>query len=223
MAKKRRLPRIAGHKAGLDAVKRTVQACGEKGIKVLTLFAFSSENWQRPAEEVTELLNLFLMVLQREINKLHKNNVCLKVIGDISKFTPKLQQKIKDAETLTQNNTGLTLLIAANYGGRWDITQAIKTIASKIAAEEIDPNTLDENTVAKYISTAPYPDPDLLIRTSGEHRISNFLLWQLAYSELYITDTYWPDFSESDLDAALKFYQSRERRFGCTSEQLISS
>jgi len=223
LAKKRRLPRIAGHKAGLDAVKRTVQACGEKGIKVLTLFAFSSENWQRPAEEVTELLNLFLMVLQREINKLHKNNVCLKVIGDISKFTPKLQQKIKDAETLTQNNTGLTLLIAANYGGRWDITQAIKTIASKIAAEEIDPNTLDENTVAKYISTAPYPDPDLLIRTSGEHRISNFLLWQLAYSELYITDTYWPDFSESDLDAALKFYQSRERRFGCTSEQLISS
>ncbi len=216
-AKKRFLPRIAGHKRGVDALRHTVKACTELGVEYLTLFAFSSENWRRPAEEVTFLMQLFMLVLEHEISKLHNNNIRLKVIGDRSRFDAKLIDMIERAESVTQSNTGLTLTIAANYGGRWDLIQATH---SMLAANPGRALTFQEADLEPYLSTSYAPEPDLFIRTGGEQRISNFLLWQLAYAELYFTDTLWPDFNTLALKRAIKSFQQRERRFGRTSEQL---
>jgi undecaprenyl diphosphate synthase len=219
-AKKRHLPRIAGHREGLKTVRRIVKACGEKGIKILTLFAFSSENWRRPPDEVSSLLSLFLTALQNEIKKLHENNVKLRIIGDRQRFVTELQDSIEAAEKLTANNTGLTLVIAADYGGRWDIVEAMKAIAIKIQAGQLAPESITETTLHDYLTLSDLPEPDLFIRTSGEQRISNFLLWQLAYTELYFSPVLWPDFNETALEIALDFYTNRERRFGCTAEQI---
>lgn len=219
-AKKRFLPRFAGHKAGVNAVRKVVQFCLDNNIQVLTLFAFSSENWLRPETEVNELMGLFLNLLEKEIQKLNENQVKLKVIGDTSKFTEKLQNAIRHAEMLTEINQKMQLNIAANYGGRWDILNATKMIVAKVKANEISEDDITPQLFEQYLSTHNIPDPDLFIRTSGEQRISNFLLWQLSYSELYFTDTLWPDFDEKQMQTALDYYYQRERRFGCISDQL---
>lgn len=217
-AKKRLMPRVAGHKRGLETVRSTVKACVDMGVKYLTLFAFSSENWRRPADEVSFLMSLFLLALEQEVSKLHKNNICLKVIGDRTRFDPKLVELIGEAERLTADNSALTLTIAANYGGRWDMMQAVNSL---VAAK---PGTAySEDDLAAYLSMAYAPEPDLFIRTGGEKRISNFLLWQLAYTELHFTDTLWPDFNTVALKKAIQSYQQRERRFGRTSEQLVNN
>lgn len=213
-------PRVYGHKKGVDAVREAVKFCSKLGIESLTLFAFSSENWRRPEEEVTTLMELFLMVLGREVKKLHKNNVRLSIIGDLGRFSTKLQEKIAAAQALTANNSGLRLNIAANYGGRWDIAQAAKQLALKVSAGEITADDVDEHSLAKHISLNEQSELDLLIRTGGDLRISNFLLWQAAYAELYFTPTLWPDFNESVFAEAIACYVSRERRFGCTGEQI---
>ena len=220
-AKRRMLPRIAGHKRGVDMVREIVRACGERGVKFLTLFAFSSENWRRPQEEVSLLMDLFHFALEHEVKLLHKQGARLKVIGDLTRFDGKLRQMIDEAECLTATNTGLTLTIATNYGGRWDMLQAV----SRLLAEQPDLAGLPlrEQDVAPYLSTYYAPEPDLFIRTGGEQRISNFLLWQLAYTELYFTDCLWPDFNAGQLDKAIASYQKRERRFGRTSEQVGSA
>lgn len=216
-AKRRLLPRIEGHRRGVEAVRAAIRDCAEKGVKYLTLFAFSSENWRRPEEEVSLLMQLFVLALEREVVKLHENEIRFKVIGDLSRFEPRLQQLIQDGERLTENNQRLTLTIAANYGGRWDILQA----ANRLLAERPEhAQGFTEEALTPYLSMAYAPEPDLFIRTGGEQRISNFLLWQLAYSELYFTETLWPDFNRQALDAAIASYQSRERRFGRTSEQI---
>jgi len=214
-AQRRRLPRIAGHRRGAEAVRATVRACAERGIHYLTLFAFSSENWRRPAEEVALLMRLFKSALQNEVDKLHANGVRLKVVGDTSRFDPKLRMLIERGEELTARNTSLTLTIAANYGGRWDVLQAINRLVKENPSVEIE-----ESLLARYLAMSYAPEPDLFIRTGGEQRISNFLLWQLAYTELYFTDSLWPDFDGAALDRAIASYRSRERRFGRTSEQL---
>nr|VFK34176.1 MAG: undecaprenyl diphosphate synthase [Candidatus Kentron sp. MB]VFK76724.1 MAG: undecaprenyl diphosphate synthase [Candidatus Kentron sp. MB] len=216
----RRLPRVAGHRAGVDSVRRVVQDCADIGIEVLTLFAFSSENWQRPHEEVGLLLSLFLSSLEQEVRKLHQHNVRLRIIGDRGAFSEKLQQVIEESEHLTRDNTGLTLVIAVNYGGRWDLEQAVRAIARRIAAGQLHPDEIDPRTIRLHLCLHDLPEPDLFIRTSGEKRISNFLLWQIAYTELYFTDTLWPDFDRKSLDSALTFYASRQRRFGQTAEQM---
>ncbi|MDN4051794.1 polyprenyl diphosphate synthase [Massilia sp. YIM B02763] len=217
-ATKRLLPRVAGHVKGVDAVRKIVEACVERGVEYLTLFAFSSENWRRPADEVSYLMGLFVTALEREVSKMHANNIRLKVVGDLSRFDPKLQDMIANAERRTANNSRLTVTVCANYGGRWDIMQA----TSKMVAA--NPGTTDytEEMLAPHLAMAYAPEPDLFIRTGGEERISNFLLWQLAYSELYFTDTFWPDFSPESLDTAIASYQSRERRFGRTGEQVAN-
>ena len=216
-AKRRLLPRIEGHRRGVEAVRAAIRDCAEKGVKYLTLFAFSSENWRRPEEEVSLLMQLFVLALEREVVKLHENEIRFKVIGDLSRFEPRLQQLIHDGERLTENNQRLTLTIAANYGGRWDILQA----ANRLLVEQPErAQGFTEEDLTPYLSMAYAPEPDLFIRTGGEQRISNFLLWQLAYSELYFTETLWPDFDRQALEAAIASYQSRERRFGRTSEQL---
>jgi undecaprenyl diphosphate synthase len=215
-AKKRFLPRVAGHQRGLESVRALVKACVRLDIKYLTLFAFSSENWRRPPDEVTFLMGLFLEALDREVRKLHEANVILKLIGDRSPFNPALQQKMLEAEQQTAANTGLTLTIAVNYGGRWDVVHAVnQLLADKGAIAEIS-----EADLTAYLSMPYAPEPDLFIRTGGETRISNFLLWQLAYTELYFTPTLWPDFDDAAFTAALTSYHQRERRFGRTSEQL---
>lgn len=215
-AKKRFLPRVAGHQRGLESVRALVKACVRLDIKYLTLFAFSSENWRRPPDEVTFLMGLFLEALDREVRKLHEANVILKLIGDRSPFNPALQQKMLEAEQQTAANTGLTLTIAVNYGGRWDVVHAVnQLLADKGAIAEIS-----EADLTPYLSMPYAPEPDLFIRTGGETRISNFLLWQLAYTELYFTPTLWPDFDDAAFTAALTSYHQRERRFGRTSEQL---
>lgn len=221
-AKQRHLPRIAGHKEGLNAVRRIIQACGEQGIQALTLFAFSSENWRRPKDEVSSLMGLFLTALKNEVKKLHENKVQLKFIGDHARFNPDLQAGIQQAEQLTQHNTGLKLVIAADYGGRWDIVQAAKQIIDQVQAGKLLKDQIDETHFNAFLSLNNLPEPDLFIRTSGEQRISNFMLWQLAYSELYFTEVLWPDFNEQELMKALAFYESRERRFGFIAEQLTS-
>lgn len=216
-ATKRFLPRVAGHVKGVDAVRNIVEACIERGVEFLTLFAFSSENWRRPADEVSLLMRLFMTALEREVSKMHVNDICLKVIGDLSRFDEKLQRMIAEAERKTANNTRLTVTICANYGGRWDVMQAIGkmvTIHSGVTA-------FSEDQLTPHLSMAYAPEPDLFIRTGGEQRISNFLLWQLAYTELYFSETYWPDFDATKLDLAITSYQQRERRFGRTSEQLL--
>ncbi|SDK15938.1 Undecaprenyl pyrophosphate synthetase [Methylophilus rhizosphaerae] len=216
-AKKRFLPRVAGHKRGLEAVRQLVKTCVRLDIKYLTLFAFSSENWRRPPEEVTFLMGLFMEALDREVKKLHEANVVLKLIGDRSLFNEALQQKMREAEQVTAHNTGLTLTIAVNYGGRWDILNAVNRL---LADKKDTVETISEADLAPYLSMPDAPEPDLFIRTGGETRISNFLLWQLAYAELYFTPTLWPDFDDAAFEAALTSYRQRERRFGRTSEQL---
>lgn len=219
-AKQRGLPRIAGHRAGMETVRNVVKLCGERGIEFLTLFAFSSENWQRPQHEVNDLMELFTSALRREVKKLHKNNVQLRIIGDYSRFSAELCECIENAQALTANNSGLKLLIAANYGGRWDITNAARKLASAVAAGELKVNDITAELLESQLVCADVPDPDLFIRSSGEQRISNFLIWQLAYTELFFTQTLWPDFDDKVLQEALVFYAGRQRRFGCTSEQI---
>ncbi|MFC1684283.1 isoprenyl transferase [Pseudomonadota bacterium] len=222
-AKQQGLPRPAGHRAGVESVRSAVEYCAKQGIEVLTLFAFSSENWRRPKKEVGMLLELFVTVLQREVKRLHKNKVRIKIIGDCAAFPEKLQQRIRHAEELTVDNTGLVLQIAANYGGRWDIAQAAQRLAEKVKSGEIEPQAMTEEALAEELSFAGLPDPDLFIRTGGEQRVSNFLLWQAAYAELYFTDTLWPDFDAAAFDQAVASYTKRERRFGQTSEQVEKS
>lgn len=218
-AQQRRLPRVAGHTRGVDAVRTTVEACVKRGVSHLTLFAFSSENWRRPSDEVSFLMRLFVMVLEREVARMHANNIRLRIIGDISRFDKRIQGLVRRAESKTQHNTGLTLTIAANYGGRWDILQASRKLAEEaLAAGEV--GEIDESRFTRHLALADAPEPDLFIRTGGEQRVSNFLLWQLAYTELYFTDLLWPDFDEAALDEACRSYGRRERRFGRTSAQL---
>jgi undecaprenyl diphosphate synthase len=218
-AKKRYMPRVAGHSRGVEAVRDTVRACLERGIGYLTLFAFSSENWRRPEEEVSLLMQLFVRALQYEVEKLDGNGVRLCVVGDLSRFDAKLQQLIRNAEEKTAANSRLTLTVCANYGGRWDILQA----ANRLSVEEPDKaGRWEEADLAPYLSMHYAPEPDLFIRTGGEERISNFLLWQLAYAEFHFTETLWPDFNEAALDQAIASYRQRERRFGRTSEQLVA-
>ncbi|HEV8255888.1 MAG TPA: polyprenyl diphosphate synthase [Casimicrobiaceae bacterium] len=219
-AKQRMLPRVAGHRRGVEAVRTTVRACIERGVEFLTLFAFSSENWRRPAEEVSILMQLFLRALEQEVAKLDENGIRFKVIGDTARFEPRIRELIAAGEALTAQNTRLTLTVAANYGGRWDIAQAAhKLIAAKPeAARTFEPEALEQ-----FLSMAYAPEPDLFIRTGGEQRISNFLLWQLAYTEFYFTDLLWPDFDAAALETAIASFQQRERRFGRTSEQVEAS
>lgn len=221
-ARKRFLPRIAGHKRGVETVRDMVKLSVTHGVEYLTLFAFSSENWRRPAEEVTFLMNLFMEALKREVSKLHQNNIRLIVIGDRTQFDAVLRAQIEEAEKLTQANTGLTLTIAANYGGRWDMMQAMNKMVQAHLSSGLS-GQFDEESLSPYLSMHYAPEPDLFIRTGGEQRISNFLMWQLAYSELYFTDTLWPDFDETAFNLAIESYQKRERRFGRTSEQLKES
>jgi undecaprenyl diphosphate synthase len=215
-ARRRRLPRIAGHRRGAEAVRAALRACADRGIEYLTLFAFSSENWRRPPEEVALLMKLFRTALEREVDELHANGVRLKVVGDTRRFDPKIRKLVERAEDLTAQNRRLTLTIAANYGGRWDILQAMtRLLRERPSLEEVG-----EELIAPYLAMSYAPEPDLFIRTGGEQRISNFLLWQLAYTELYFTETLWPDFDGAALDAAIASYRARERRFGRTSEQV---
>jgi undecaprenyl diphosphate synthase len=218
-ARGRRLPRIAGHRRGAEAVRATVRACAERGVEYLTLFAFSSENWRRPAEEVALLMKLFKSALENEVEKLHANGVRLRVVGDTQRFDPKIRKLIERGEELTAANQGLTLTIAANYGGRWDILQAV----NRFITEHPSANEVKEESLSPYLAMSDAPEPDLFIRTGGEQRISNFLLWQLASTELYFTETLWPDFDAAALDAAIASYRGRERRFGRTSEQVEQS
>jgi undecaprenyl diphosphate synthase len=219
-ARKRFLPRVAGHKRGLDTVRSVVKLCVNRGIEHLTLFAFSSENWRRPPDEVSFLMQLFMQALRDEANKLHKNNIRLRVIGDMTRFDPVLVETIAQAEALTAENTALTLSIAANYGGRWDILNAMNRM---LAANTDKRDGFSEEDFSPHLCLADAPEPDLFIRTGGEQRVSNFLLWQLAYAEFYFTDCLWPDFDEAAFDQAIDSYRKRERRFGRTSEQLTNT
>jgi len=220
-AQKRLMPRIMGHHAGVRAVRRIVEYCAKQNIEVLSLFAFSSENWRRPSDEVNLLMELFMTTLQSEVDKLDKNNIRLKIIGDKTAFPEKLQERIRVAEAQTENNSGLTLVIAANYGGRWDITQAIRKIVAGVASGHIQEQDISEQLVNDHLVTAELPEPDLFIRSGGEERISNFLLWQLAYTEFFFTEDLWPDFDHNQLEIAIKSFKSRQRRFGHTGEQLL--
>jgi undecaprenyl diphosphate synthase len=215
-AKRRLMPRVAGHRKGVEALRGVIRACADRGVSHLTVFAFSSENWRRPQEEVTLLMELFMRALENEVVRLHENNIRFRLIGDLSGFSERIQTLIHDAEAMTRNNTRLTFTVAANYGGRWDIVQAVKKLmAAGVAAEDVS-----ETALAQQLSLADVPEPDLFIRTGGEQRISNFLMWQLAYTELYFTDALWPDFDAAALDEAIASYHTRERRFGRTSEQV---
>jgi undecaprenyl diphosphate synthase len=219
-AKQRRLPRIAGHRAGVEAVRGVVKACVRKGIKVLTLFAFSSENWRRPETEVSLLMDLLLTSLKREVNSLHQNNVRLMFIGDRSAFHDALSGAMSEAEALTAGNTGLTLIVALNYGGRWDVVQAAQRVARMIEQGQLRAAEVNAETIESQLSLRGVPEPDLFVRTGGEQRISNFLLWHLAYTELYFTDTLWPDFGDQAFEEALASFARRQRRFGLTGEQI---
>ncbi len=218
-ARKRFLPRVAGHKRGVETVRDLVKQCAKLNVKYLTLFAFSSENWRRPEDEVSFLMGLFMDALRREVTKLHENNIRLILIGDQSKFNAELVAQIQAAEQLTANNTGLTLTIAANYGGRWDILNA----TNQMVCNNPNKTNFTEEDLAPYLAMHYAVEPDLFIRTGGEKRVSNFLLWQLAYTEFYFTDTLWPDFDDKAFQLAIQSYQQRERRFGRTSEQLANS
>jgi undecaprenyl diphosphate synthase len=220
-AEKRFLPRAAGHQAGVKTVRKIVEYCSEQKIQVLTLFAFSSENWRRPEKEVSLLMTLFNVTLKKEIKKLDENNVCLRFIGDRSAFSLELQQIMTEGELKTQNNSGLTLVIAVNYGGHWDICQAVKKIAHQLGTGEITEQDISETLINRNLSTIDLPEPDLFIRTGGEQRVSNFLLWQLAYSEMYFTPVLWPDFDKASLGDAISSFKSRQRRFGHTGKQII--
>jgi len=219
-AKARSQARHAGHRAGVKSVRETVESAARRGVKYLTLFAFSSENWQRPQDEVSRLMSLFLEALQREVDELHRNNVRLRFVGARAQLKPKLVRKIEAAELQTKQNGGLTLIVAVAYGGRWDIVNAARQLASKVAGGEISIEDIGDDRFAGELALSGVPDPDLLIRTGGEQRISNFLLWNLAYSELYFCDCLWPDFREQEFDEAMIFYGMRQRRFGHTGEQV---
>jgi len=212
--------RVAGHKAGVDSVRAVVQGARKAGVKALTLFAFSSENWQRPAKEVSVLMDLFMYVLTKEVKRLHKNDIRFQVVGDLSRFSDKLQKSIKKSELLTINNTGLVLSVAANYGGRWDIANAAKQLASQVQSNEIALEDINEDSLHEHTCLAELPALDLLIRTGGDYRISNFLLWQAAYAEFYFTEILWPDFNEEQFEKAIDVFDQRERRFGKTGEQV---
>lgn len=212
--------RVIGHKAGVESVRAVVRGAREAGVKALTLFAFSSENWQRPEKEVSVLMDLFMFVLTKEVKRLHKNNIRFQVIGDLSRFSSKLQKSIAKSEQLTADNDGLVLSIAANYGGRWDIANAAKAMALQVKDEEIDIDDINETSLQEHTCLANLPPLDLLIRTGGDFRISNFLLWQAAYAEFYFTEVLWPDFNENEFKQAINVFDQRERRFGKTGEQV---
>ncbi len=218
-AQQRGLPRISGHKAGVETVRSAVEQSVRAGIQVLTLFAFSSENWRRPPKEVSLLMDLFMIALDREVRRLKRNDVRLRIIGDYTAFSDKLQNRIAEAQQSTSDCTGLTLQIAANYGGRWDLVQAARRLSEKVGSGLISPEQITEESISSGLSTAGLPDPDLFIRTGGEQRLSNFLLWQSAYAEFYFTDVLWPDFDAKEFDKALESFVNRQRRFGRTSEQ----
>jgi len=207
-------PRFAGHRAGVKTARQIVEACAQAQVETLTLFAFSSENWQRPVEEVNALMRLFIEVLQREVSALHENGIRLRFIGARENLPTILQKRIEDAENKTAANTRMTLLLAVSFGGRWDIVQATRRIAMKVRAGELDVEDIDETVMSRHLSLAVYDDPDLLIRTGGEKRVSNFLLWDLAYTEIHFSDTLWPNFGDQDLAAAFEFFGQRQRRFG---------
>nr|MBH9371540.1 di-trans,poly-cis-decaprenylcistransferase [Pseudomonas aeruginosa] len=219
-AKKRLLPGVAGPKAGVDAVRAVIEVCAEAGVEVLPLFAFSSENWQRPADEVSALMELFLVALRREVRKLDENGIRLRIIGDRTRFHPELQAAMREAEAATAGNTRFLLQVAANYGGQWDIVQAAQRLAREVQGGHLAADDISAELLQGCLVTGDQPLPDLCIRTGGEHRISNFLLWQLAYAELYFSDLFWPDFKHAAMRAALADFSKRQRRFGKTSEQV---
>jgi len=219
-AKKRNQPRIMGHRAGVEAVRGVVSGCAKQGIEVLTLFAFSSENWRRPEDEVDGLMVLFLESLQQEIDELDAEGVQIRFIGDLSRFSVQLKAQMKESVKRTENNHALVFAVAVNYGGQWDIANAAQEIAKKVEQKRLKADQVTESLFAEYMSLGDLPPPDLCIRTGGDSRISNFLLWQLAYAELYFTECYWPDFSADQLSAAIAEYQRRQRRFGRTAEQV---
>ena len=212
--------RIFGHKHGVKALRKTITFARDNKLGALTIFAFSSENWKRPEQEVSMLMELFFIVLGREIKKLHKSNIKLNIIGDISGFSDRLQKKVHEGQELTKNNTGLALNVAANYGGRWDMTNATRKIATQVQSGELNIDDIDEELVGQTLTLGDLPDVDLMIRTGGDYRISNFLLWQLAYAELYFTDVLWPDFDGKAFQLALDVFSGKERRFGQTSAQV---
>lgn len=219
-ARKRLLPRTLGHQRGVESVRKAIRACNSLGVEYLTVFAFSSENWKRPKEEVSALMSLFMKALENEAHSLAKNNIQMSFIGDLKAFPEKLIQKIEQVEALTASGTALKIRIAANYGGKWDITQAAVKLSEAVQKQELSQDSITEEDMAKFLVTDGVPDPDLFIRTGGEKRISNFLLWQLAYSELYFTDVLWPDFDQDELLKAVEAFASRDRRFGKTGEQI---
>lgn len=219
-AKAQGKPRVFGHKNGVSAVRKTISTAAKLGVQAITLFAFSSENWRRPEKEVELLMELFIAALSTEVTKLHRNNLRLCVVGDLSRFSQRLQKKIAQAEEMTASNTGMVVNVAANYGGRWDITQAARQLAVQVESGQLKAQDITEERIASQLMMSDLPDVDLLIRTSGERRISNFLLWQVAYAEMYFTPTYWPDFNEDSLVEAVSWFVDRERRFGCTGEQI---
>ena len=222
-ATQRHLPRMAGHERGVAALRGVVEGCARHGVKALTVFAFSSENWRRPEEEVSFLMNLFLLALEREVRALRANGVQLRIIGDLSAFSAKLQRAIEKAQATTKENTGLRLTVAVNYGGRWDLLAAVRRMLDANPDLARSGAAIDEESLAPHLCLSDLPEPDLFIRTGGEKRVSNFMLWQLAYAELYFTDTLWPDFDEEALEAAFASYRQRERRFGRTSEQVVTA
>ena len=219
-ARKRAMPRHLGHRSGVGAVRKIVELSAQNGVNYLTLFAFSSENWNRPREEVSKLMGLFVEALQREVDDLHRNNVRLEFIGAREQLQVNLRDMIATAERQTRDNTGLRLQVAVAYGGRWDIVNATQKLARQVASGELQANDIDETAIASELQLAGIPDPDLLIRTGGEQRISNFLMWNLAYAELWFCDTLWPDFGEQEFAAALEFFTQRERRYGHTGDQI---
>ncbi len=221
-AKAKGLPRIAGHKEGINSVRDITRICGEIGVNYLTLYTFSTENWNRPKKEVNALMSLLLSTIKKEVRELHKNNVKFSTIGDLSFLPKNTENGLKEGMALTKNNTGLNLILALNYGSRQEIIDSVINIANKVKSGEIDSNHIDETLFSSFLYTKNYPDPDLLIRTSGELRISNFLLWQCAYTEMYLTNTYWPSFREDELFKAILDFQNRERRYGKISEQVNS-
>jgi undecaprenyl diphosphate synthase len=222
-ASRRALPRHVGHRAGVRAVRAVVEGCARRGVEALTLFAFSSENWGRPNEEVARLMELFIEAMDRELDELDRNGIRLLFIGDRGTLKPHLIERIAAAEARTAPNANMTLYVALSYGGRWDIVQAARRVAERVAAGELQPEAVDEAAIGRGLELADAPEPDLFIRTGGEQRLSNFLLWHLAYTELYFCDTLWPDFGDADLEQAFRFFGSRQRRFGLTTDQVAGA
>lgn len=222
-AKSRNLPRVEGHRRGVESVRDIVEACAQLGVEYLTLFAFSTENWKRPKEEVSTLMRLLLKSLRNETDELHKNNIKLRMIGDFETLPNEIRKELLDAAKKTEKNTRMTLNLALSYSGRWDILRAVKNITKLVLEKKITPDMIDEHFFSSQLTTENIPDPDLLIRTSGEMRISNFLLWEIAYSEIFIADVFWPNFRRKNLYQAIENYQNRERRFGLVSEQITTN